>query len=46
MKSARIYLSELKVGAIVNTSSGGCDAECEAEMLDLLKSANLSNCKT
>jgi diacylglycerol kinase family enzyme len=26
MDSARIDLSELKVGAIINTSSGGCDA--------------------
>ncbi len=41
-----IDLSELKVGAIINTSSGGCDAESEAEMLDLLKGANVSTCKT
>jgi diacylglycerol kinase family enzyme len=46
MESARIDLSEFKVGAIINTSSGGCDAESEAEMLDLLKGANVSNCKT
>jgi diacylglycerol kinase family enzyme len=46
MKSARIDLSELKVGAIINTSSGGCDAESEAEMLDILKSAGVTNCKT
>ena len=46
MESARIDLSELKVGAIINTSSGGCDAECEAEMLDLLKGAKVSSCKT
>src|SRR5437867_8377318 len=46
MGSARIDLSELKVGAIINTSSGGCDAESEAEMLDLLKGANVTNCKT
>jgi diacylglycerol kinase family enzyme len=46
MESARIDLSELKVGAIINPSSGGCDAESEAEMLDLLKGANVSNCKT
>ena len=46
MESARVDLSELKVGAIINTSSGGCDAESEAEMLDLLKGANVSNCKT
>jgi diacylglycerol kinase family enzyme len=46
MGSARIHLSELKVGAIINTSSGGCNAESEAEMLDLLKDANVSNCTT
>jgi diacylglycerol kinase family enzyme len=46
MESARIDLSEFKVGAIINTSSGGCDAESEAKMLDLLKGANVSNCKT
>jgi diacylglycerol kinase family enzyme len=46
MESARVDLSELKVGAIINTSSGGCGAESEAEMLDLLKGANVSNCKT
>ncbi len=46
MESARVDLSELKVGAIINTSSGGCDAESETEMLDLLKGANVSNCKT
>jgi diacylglycerol kinase family enzyme len=46
MESARVDLSELKVGAIINTSSGGCDAESEAEMLDLLKGAKVSNCKT
>jgi hypothetical protein len=46
MESARIYLSELEVGAIVNTSSGGCDAESGAEILALLKSLNVSNCKT
>ena len=46
MESARIDLSGLKVGAIINTSSGGCDSKSEAEMLDLLKGANVSNCKT
>ena len=46
VESAGINVSELKVGAIINTSSGGCDAESEAEMLDLLKGANESNCKT
>ena len=46
VESAGINVSELKVGAIINTSSGGCDAESEAEMLNLLKGANVSNCKT
>jgi len=46
MESARIDLSELKVGAIINTSSGGCDSESEIEMLDILKGAGVTNCKT
>jgi hypothetical protein len=46
MDSARIDLSELKVGAIIiNTSSGGCDADSEAEVLDRLKGANVNNSK-
>lgn len=45
MESARIDLSGLKVGAIINTSSGGCDAESEVEMLDILKRAGITNCK-
>ena len=36
----------MKVAAIINTSSGGCDAESEAEMLDILKGANVSNYTT
>ena len=44
MESTRVDFSELKVGAIINTSSGGCDAESEAEMLDLLKSAGVTDC--
>ena len=36
----------MKFGAIINTSSGGCDSESETEMLDILKGANVSNCKT
>ena len=43
---AGIRVSQIKVGAIINTSSGRCDAESEAEMLDLLKSAGVINCKT
>jgi hypothetical protein len=46
MKSAGLDVSGLKVGAIINTSSGGCDSESEAEMLDILKSAGVTNCKT
>jgi diacylglycerol kinase family enzyme len=36
-----IRLSELKVGAIINTSSGGCDLESEKEMLSILKRAGI-----
>jgi hypothetical protein len=46
MKSAALDISGLKVGAIINTSSGGCDSESEAEMLDILKDAGVTNCKT
>ena len=46
MKSADGDVSKLKVGAIINTSSGGCDSESEAEMVDILKSAGVTNCKT
>ena len=34
-------LSELKVGAIINTSSGGCDSESEQTMLSILKRAGV-----
>lgn len=46
MKPARIDPSQLKVGGIINTSSGGCDSESEVEMLDILKSAGVTNPKT
>jgi diacylglycerol kinase family enzyme len=46
VESAGIDVSELKVGAIINTSSGGCDADSEAEMLDILKGAGVTDCKT
>lgn len=46
MKPAGIDVSGLKVGAVINTSSGGCDSESEAEMLDILNSAGVTNCKT
>ena len=41
MKSNDIHLSELKVGAIINTSSGGCDLESEQKMLNNLKRAGI-----
>jgi diacylglycerol kinase family enzyme len=46
MKPAGIHVSGLKVGAIINTSSGGCDSESEAEMLDIVKGSGVANCKT
>jgi diacylglycerol kinase family enzyme len=46
MKSAGLDISGLKVGAIINTSSGGCDFNSEAEMIDILKGAGVTNCKT
>ena len=45
MKSADLDVSRLKIGAIINTSSGGCDSESEAEMLHILNSAGVTNCK-
>jgi hypothetical protein len=45
MKSAGLDVSGRKVGAIINTSSGGRDSESETEMLDILKSAGVTNCK-
>jgi diacylglycerol kinase family enzyme len=36
-----IRLSELKVGAIINTSSGGCDLESAEKMLNKLKGAGM-----
>jgi diacylglycerol kinase family enzyme len=36
-----IRLPELKVGAIINTSSGGCDLGSEKEILNILKSAGI-----
>jgi diacylglycerol kinase family enzyme len=46
MKSTGLDISGLKAGAIINTSSGGCDSESEVEMLDILKDAGVTNCKT
>jgi len=38
-------LSELKVGAIINTSSGGCDLESEQKMLRILTHAGIAEPK-
>ena len=36
-----IRLSELKIGAIINTSSGGCDSESEQKILSILTRAGI-----
>jgi diacylglycerol kinase family enzyme len=41
MESTSIRLSELKVGVIINTSSGGCDSESEEKMRAKLKGAGV-----
>jgi hypothetical protein len=41
VESAVVRLSELKIGTIINTSSGGCDSESEEEMLKILKGAGI-----
>jgi hypothetical protein len=41
MESNAFRLSELKVGAIINTSSGSCDLESEEKMLSILKSTGI-----
>ncbi len=46
IEAEAIDLSQMKVAAIINTSSGGCDSESEAEMLDILERAGVINCKT
>jgi len=45
VESNAIRLSELKVGGIINTSSGGCDSDSEATMLEALKSAGIVDAK-
>jgi diacylglycerol kinase family enzyme len=45
MESNAIRLSELKVGAIINTSSGGCDLESEQKMLSILNRAGIVESK-
>jgi diacylglycerol kinase family enzyme len=46
MKSADLDVSKMKVGVVINTSSGGCNSESEAEMLDVLSCAGVTNHKT
>ncbi len=46
MEPAGIQVSQTKVGAIINTSSGSCDSESEKEMLGILKGTGVTNCKT
>jgi diacylglycerol kinase family enzyme len=46
VQSAVVPLSELKVGAIINTSSGGCDLESEAKVLTILEQAGIVEPKT
>jgi len=41
-----IRLPELKVGVIINTSSGGCDLESEQKMLSILTGAGVVEPKT
>jgi diacylglycerol kinase family enzyme len=41
VESNCIPLSELRVGVIINTSSGGCDSESEEKMLATLKDAGV-----
>src|SRR4029077_16505790 len=40
-----IQPADLKVGVVINTSSGGCDSNCEGEMLDILKGAGIVEAK-
>jgi hypothetical protein len=41
MESNTLHLSELKVGVVINTASGGYASECEDEMLDIVKHAGI-----
>jgi diacylglycerol kinase family enzyme len=43
MKSIGLDMSALKVGAIINTSSGGCDSESEAEILEILEGTGVTD---
>jgi diacylglycerol kinase family enzyme len=46
MESNAFRLPELKVGAIINTSSGGRDLESEEKILNILKSTGIVEPKT
>jgi diacylglycerol kinase family enzyme len=46
MQSDAIRLSELKVGVIINTSSGGCDLGSEEKALNILEDAGIVEPKT
>jgi len=46
MKAEDVDVSQKKVAAIINISSGGCDSESEAEMLHILERAGVTHCKT
>ncbi len=46
VKPDAVRLSELKVGAIINTSSGGCDLESEREMIGILERAGIVEPRT
>jgi diacylglycerol kinase family enzyme len=41
VESADVRLSELKIGAIINTSSGGCDSESEQKIFSILTRAGI-----
>jgi diacylglycerol kinase family enzyme len=46
MESNAIRLSGLKVGAIINTSSGGCDLQSEGKIINILKGAGIAEPRT
>ena len=41
MKLEPVGLSELRSGAIINTSSGGCDLESEQKMFNIFKAVGI-----
>jgi diacylglycerol kinase family enzyme len=46
VKRDAVRLSELKAGAIINTSSGGCDLESEQDMIGILEHAGVVEPRT